>query len=51
MENNAILGHADFLKTSLDIINKNVLHYLMSKSSKKTFIKINLCARVPTSMF
>jgi hypothetical protein len=47
-EKNAILGHVDVLKKSLDIINKNTFHYLMSKNSKKIFIQINLCAIIPT---
>ncbi len=38
MKNNAILGHVDSLKKVLDIINKNMIHYLMSKHSKKIFI-------------
>ncbi len=36
-EKNVIVGHVD-LKNSLDIINKNIFHYLMSKFSKKIFI-------------
>jgi hypothetical protein len=31
MKNNVILGHVDF-------INKNIVHCLMSKNSKKIFI-------------
>jgi hypothetical protein len=38
MKNNVILGHVDFFWNSLDIINKNIVHYLMSKNSKKIFI-------------
>jgi len=38
MKNNVMLGHVDFFQNSLDIINKNIFHYLMSKISKKIFI-------------
>jgi len=38
MKNNAILGHVNFFWKSLDIINKNIFYYLMSKTSKKIFI-------------
>jgi hypothetical protein len=38
MKNNAILGHVDFFWNSLDITNKNIFHYLMSKNPKKIFI-------------
>jgi hypothetical protein len=34
-----------FLKNPLDIINKIICHYLMSKISKRIFIKINLWAQ------
>ncbi len=37
-KNNAILGQVDFLKKYLDIVNKNIFHYLMSKNSKKKII-------------
>jgi hypothetical protein len=40
MKNNAIFGHVDLKKKSLDIINNNIFHYLMSKNSfKHTFEK------------
>jgi hypothetical protein len=35
--NNAILGHVDFFFNSLDIINKNIFYYLMSKNPKYIF--------------
>jgi hypothetical protein len=35
MENNAILGPVDFFWNSLDITNKNIFHYLMSKNPPK----------------
>jgi len=35
MKDNVILGHVDFLKNSLDIINKNIFHNLMSKKFKE----------------
>jgi hypothetical protein len=35
---NVILGHVDFFWKLLDIINKNIFHYLMSKKSKKKII-------------
>ncbi len=38
MKNNAILGHVDFFGNSLDITNKNIFHYLISKSPKYIFI-------------
>jgi hypothetical protein len=38
MKNNAILGHVDFFWNSLDITNRNIFHYLMSKNSKNIFI-------------
>jgi hypothetical protein len=31
IKNNAILGHVDFFGNSLDITNKKIFHYLMSK--------------------
>jgi hypothetical protein len=37
-KNNAILGHVDFSLNYLDIISKNIFHYLMSKIWKKMFI-------------
>jgi hypothetical protein len=38
MKNNVILGQVDFFWNSLDIINKNTFHYLMSTNSKNIFI-------------
>jgi len=38
MKNNVILGHVYFFWNSLDIINKNIFHYLMSKNPKNMFI-------------
>ncbi len=40
MKNNAILGHVDFFLNSLDIINKNIFYYLMSKN-QKIYILLN----------
>jgi hypothetical protein len=51
IKNNAILGHVDFFWIFLDIIDKNIFNYLISKFWKKKFIKINLRARISTSMF
>jgi hypothetical protein len=39
MKKNVILGHVDFFWNSLDIINKNIFHYLMSKNSKNISFK------------
>jgi hypothetical protein len=38
MKNNAILGHVDFFWYSLEIINKNIFHYLMSKNPPKNHL-------------
>ncbi len=38
MKKNVILGHVDFLGNSLDITNKNIFRYLMSKNPKYIFI-------------
>jgi len=38
MKKSSILGQVDFFWNSLDIINKNIFHYLMSKNSKNMFI-------------
>ncbi len=38
MKKNAILGHVDFFKNSLDITNKDIFRYLMSKNPKYIFI-------------
>jgi hypothetical protein len=38
MKKNAILGHVNFFLNDLDIINNNILHYLMSRNSNKIFI-------------
>jgi hypothetical protein len=35
---NAILGHVDFFWNSLDIITKNISHYLMSKNPEKNHL-------------
>jgi hypothetical protein len=35
VKSNAILGNVDFFWNSLDIINNNMFHYLMSKNSKQ----------------
>jgi len=32
---NAILGHVNFFQNSLDIINKDIFHYLISKKIKE----------------
>jgi hypothetical protein len=34
IKKNAILGHVDFFWNSLDITNKNIFHYLVSKIQK-----------------
>jgi hypothetical protein len=34
VKKNAILGHVNFFQNSLDISNKNIFHYLMSKIKK-----------------
>jgi hypothetical protein len=39
MKNNVILGHVDFFQNILDMTNNNIFHYLMPKSSKKSFNK------------
>ncbi len=42
MKNNAIFGHVDLKKKSLDIIDNNIFHYLMSKNSKKIHLNIHV---------
>jgi hypothetical protein len=44
LQNNAF-GACGLKKNPLDIINKIIGHYLMSKISKRIFIKINLWAQ------
>jgi hypothetical protein len=41
MKNDAILGHVDFFWNSLDIINKNIFHYLWKKLMFKEDIILN----------
>jgi hypothetical protein len=42
LPNNAILMNVEFKKNPLNIINWTIYHYLISKSSRKIFIKINI---------
>jgi hypothetical protein len=45
LQNNSNLGHVDFFFNPLDIINNIIFIYLLSNSSKRIFIKINLWAQ------
>jgi hypothetical protein len=45
LQNNTIFGHVGFFWNPLDIFNRIIYHYLISKISKRIFIKINLWAQ------
>ncbi len=45
LQSKTILGHVDFSWNPMDIVDTIIYHYLMSKSSKRIFIKINFWAQ------